>query len=145
MKTKLILASVLIISLALSSCQKDTTPSTPATVIYPVEGLWIGTFTVDNNPSQPGTYYYSFSVYPDGSILIKSVPADGNTYYSSGKWTLTGTSDFSATFTSMNFNGAQVTQTITATFSNTGEMTGGIWTDIKNADQTGKLSMKRVN
>lgn len=145
MKTKLISALFLVTLLAVSSCQKDDTSSTPGTPTYPVEGLWIGTFTVDNNPSQSGTYFYSYAVYPDGSILVKSMPADGNTYYSTGKWTLTDTNEFSATFTSMNFNGAQVTQRITATFSDAGKMTDGVWVDMKNANQTGKLSMQRVN
>lgn len=145
MKIKFILAAFLITALAVSSCQKDSTPPTPTTPTYPVEGLWIGTFTVDNNPSQAGTYFYSYAVYPDGSILVKSLPADGNTYYSAGQWTLSNANVFSATFTSMNFKGAQVTQTITANFSDTGKMTDGVWTDKINANQTGKLSMERVN
>ena len=143
---KIIFACFLTSLFAFSSCSKDSTkPTTPATPTYPVEGLWIGTFTVNNNPSQSGTYFYSYAVYTDGSIIVKSIPADGNTYYSAGKWALSNTNVFSATFTSMNFNGPQVTQTITANFSNIGEMTDGTWTDKINASQAGTLSMKRVN
>jgi len=84
-------------------------------------------------------------VYPDGSILVKSLPADGHNYYSVGTWTLSDVNVFSATITTINFDGPQVTQTITANFLKTGEMTNGVWTDIKNGHQTGKLVMKRVN
>lgn len=145
MKIKFILAVFLVTVLAVSSCQKDSTPPPTPTPTYPVEGLWIGTFTVDNNPSQAGTYFYSYAVYPDGSILVKTLAADGNNYYSPGKWTLSNANEFSATFTSLNFSGAEVTQTITANFSDSGKMTNGVWTDIKNATQTGKFSVERVN
>ena len=52
MKTKLIAVFFLAACLAVSSCQKDAPTPTPVTPTYPVEGLWIGTFTVDNNPSR---------------------------------------------------------------------------------------------
>lgn len=145
MKIKFTLAAFLTIAFAVSSCQKDSTSSTTAPTTYPVEGLWTGTFTVDNTPSQPGTYFESYAVYPDGSILVKTLAADGNIYYSTGNWTLSNTNEFSATFISMNFNGAQVTQTLTANFSNTGKMTNGVWTDTVNGSQTGKFSVTRIN
>jgi hypothetical protein len=145
MKFKSILVAFLVTALAVTSCQKDSTPPPPDTPKYPVEGLWIGTYTVDNNPSQSGVYNYSYSVYPDRSILVKGTGADGNTYFSTGQWTLSNANEFSATFTSMNFLGAQVTQAITANFSDSGKMTGGVWTDIENASQTGKFSLNRVN
>ena len=145
MKIKSILAVFLVAALAASSCKKDPTSSTPATPTYPVQGLWTGTYTVDNNPSETGSYFFSYAVYPDGSILVKTLGADGNTYYSTGNWTLSNANEFSATFTTMNFNGAQVTQTITANFSDTGKMTSGIWNDLKNGGQTGKFSVDRIN
>ena len=147
MKTKLIVAFSLIICLAIASCQKDSnTPApTPPTPTYPVEGLWIGTYTIDNSPSESGIYFYSYVVYPDGSILIKGTGADGNSYYSIGTWTLSDSTKFSATYTTINFSGPQVTQTLTAKFSNTGKMTEGVWADTKNGSETGKLSMQRVN
>jgi hypothetical protein len=135
----------LVTVLAVSSCQKDSPSPPPTDPTYPVEGLWIGTFTVDNNPAEAGTYYFSYAVYPDGTILVKTLAADGNNYYSTGNWTLSNTNEFSANITSMNFNGAQVTQSITANFSDAGKMTDGVWTDIKNANQTGKFSVDRVN
>ena len=139
------MAAFFLTALAVSSCQKDSTIPTPATPTYQVEGLWIGTYTIDNNPSESGVYFYSYAVYPDGSILIKGTGADGNTYYSTGKWTLSDSNLFSAKYITINFNGPQVTQTITANFSNTGKMTDRIWSDTKNGSETGKLSMGRVN
>jgi len=145
MKTKLIAVLFIATCLAVSSCQKDAPTPTPVTPAYPVEGLWIGTFTVDNNPSQPGTYYFSYAVYPDGTISVKTRAADGNNYYSIGQWALSNSNVFSATFISTNFNGPQVTQSITADFSDSGKMTNGIWTDVTNASQKGKFSVDRVN
>jgi len=143
MKIKSILLLFLVTTFAVSSCQKD--PVSPSATTYPVQGLWIGTYTVDNNPSQPSSYFYSFAVYPDGTILIKGVGADGITYYSTGSWKLSSTNEFSSTFTTLNFDGPQVTQTITVDFSDTGKMTNGVWTDIKNGTQTGKFSVNRIN
>lgn len=145
MRIKLILPLLLVTVFAFSSCQKDEATAPTPTPTYPVEGLWIGTFTVDNNPSQSGIYYFSYTVYPDGSILVKTLASDGNNYYSPGKWTLSNSNEFSATFTSLNFSGLEVTQTVTANFSDTGKMTDGVWTDKKNANQTGKFSVERFN
>lgn len=145
MKTKFMLAAFLITSIVFNACQKDSTSPTPDSPKYQVEGLWIGTYTIDNSPSESGIYFYSYAVYKDGSILIKGMGADGNTYYSSGQWALSSTNVFSSTYTTINFSGAQVTQTMTANFSDTGKMTEGVWTDTKNGSQTGKLTMERVN
>jgi hypothetical protein len=145
MKIKPLFAAFLITIFAFTSCQKDSTTPTPTATKYPVEGLWIGTYTIDNSPSESGIYFYSYAVYKGGSILIKGMGADGNTYYSSGQWALSSTNVFSSTYTTINFSGAQVTQTMTANFSNTGKMTEGVWTDTKNGSQTGKLTMERVN
>ena len=145
MKIKLIITAFLVTILAVASWKKDSTTPTPTTPTYQVEGLWIGTFTVDNDPTQPATYYYSYAVYPDGTILVKSLGADGNNYYSTGTWSLSSSNVFSATFISINFNGPQVTQTMTANYSNTGKMTEGVWSDTINGSQTGKLTMGRVN
>src|SRR6185437_15518561 len=143
-KNKFMLVAFLITSIVFNACKKDSTSPTPDSPKYQVEGLWIGTFTVDNNPAEPGVYYYSYAVYPDGSILVKSLAADGHNYYSTGKWTLSNANVFSATFISINSSGS-LTQTITANFSDSGKMTDGVWTDIQNGGQSGKLSMERVN
>jgi hypothetical protein len=142
MKTKL-LSLLLIYAVVLNfSCSKDKDNPT-----YQVAGLWIGTYTVTQLPQQQ-PLYYNFSVKPDGKILTEGVGADGKTYYAKGTWTLTG-NIFTATYTSINYNGSQVTQSATLTYDKSGNMTNGTWTDVINPNG-GSLSgafntMARVN
>ena len=119
----------------------DTVCPTPK---YPITGLWIGTYTV---PQVQGQFYYSFAIYPDNTILVKSKGADGNTYYSAGTWKLSSNNLFTATYTSMNYNGSQVTQTTTATYSNSGVLTNGIEVNTANPSlPSATLStMQRIN
>lgn len=127
---------------ALVSCKKDHP------VIYPVEGLWIGTYTVDQNPNQ-SPLFYSFSVKPDGTILTESKGGDGVSYYSEGTWTLTG-DQFAFTIKTINVEPSPIKQSGKLTFHNSGKMTNGTWEDIENpytkTGNKGKFStMNRVN
>src|SRR5690242_7575292 len=145
MKAKIIL-TVVISLLIFSACKKDTTTPAPESPTYPIEGLWIGTQTVDNDPSATTDNYYSLVIYKDGSILTKGKGADGNTYYATGSWSLSPNNIFTATITTLLFNGPAVTQKFTFTFSDVGEMTDGRWEDTINGSQVGHFStMKRVN
>ncbi len=153
MKFRFLLLAVLACSIAFSSCTKeaDSTPSVTADANYPVEGLWLGTYSGNQNP-ELGNRFYSFVIYPDGTILTKGM-ADGQYYYSSGTWTWQSSASnvFVATITNITTprNGLPVTQRITATWSKTGVMTDGTWVDINNPNGTGlsgKFStMQRVN
>ena len=116
--------------------------------VYPIEGLWIGTYSVDG--LNQGDLFYSMIIYPGGKIVTRSRSSDGNDYYSSGTWTLANNKDFSATIVTFSpISGtAAVTQYITATYSNTGVLTNGTWQDTKNpySLMKGKFSvMQRVN
>jgi hypothetical protein len=143
MKIKFFLPTLFAILLFASSCQKQ---DSSASATYQVAGLWIGTYTVNNDKTAPGVYFYSYAVYPDGSILTKGLGADGNYHYSSGNWQLSSTNVFTATITTLIFNGPPVTQTLTAIYSDKGKMTDGVWKDTKNGVQTGNFStMQRVN
>ena len=98
--------------------------------------------------SQLQPLYYSFTIKPGGKVVAESVGADGNSYYSTGTWTLNGNL-FTATYTSINYSGAPVTQSATLTYQNSGTMTNGTWTDVVNPNG-GSLSgtfptMARVN
>jgi hypothetical protein len=56
----------------LTSCKKavgQTNYDCPPP-IYPVEGLYTGTYSVSSKPDQ-GNLYYSFVVFPDGTLLTK--------------------------------------------------------------------------
>jgi hypothetical protein len=106
----------------------------------------LGTFTVNNDPSAAGVYFYSFSIFPDGSVLTESQGSDGNYYYNKGTWALSADTLFSATIDSINFPGPAVTENITATFSDSGVMKDGTWTESANGSQSGHFStMQRVN
>ena len=91
--------------------------------------------------------YQSFTFKPDGKLVTDGKVPTGETYYSSGTWTLTGTT-LTATYTTINFPDYTVTQTATFTYSNTGILTNGTWTDVNNpygTDYSGTFStMERV-
>lgn len=134
-----ILAILALSLLSITSCKKDTT--------YPVAGLYTGTYTVDNQASL-GSFFYSLDIYPDGSLIVKGGGTNNTFGYATGTWVLTG-SAFVATTSTIGSSGQPVTQSITATFSNKGTLSNGIWKDIINPYTTpnsGKLSlMQRIN
>ncbi len=132
----------------LTACKKDNPSPTTNQSIYPIEGLWIGTYTVDNLTSQ-GSLSYNFYIKPGGKILTESLGGDGKGYYASGTWAISG-SDFTATIlTFASGTSAPVTQSISATFSNEGTLTNASWKDTNNPNgpsRSGKFStMQRIN
>ncbi len=141
MKLKPFLAAILITLLFASSCKKDSAPQT-----YPIQGLWTGTYTVDNLPAQ-GSLFYSFIIYPDGTLLSRSKGGDGNYYYTTGTWNLVGNA-FTGTITAFFSPGsnATITQSVAATYSNSGTLTNGTWMLTSGGTQSGKFStLLRVN
>ena len=114
--------------------------------IYPVEGLYIGTYSVDSKSDQ-GNLYYSFVVFPNGDLLTKSANEYGDTSYQKGSWTLSNDSTFTGTIAT--FSTPSVIQAITGKFSNDGKISDATWHDIYNpfgAGLSGKFSvMQRVN
>lgn len=145
MKFKFPIIAILAFTFLITSCSKDPVPTPTPT--YPVEGLWVGTFSAPTFPSQ----FYSFIVYPGGVLLTKGQGSDGKYYYSSGTWSLSSNNTFSGTIVSFVTpnGGSPVTQSITATYSNNGNMTGGTWVDTNNPNGTGLSgtfsTMQRVN
>ena len=127
---------------SLSSCKKDKVE------VYPIAGVYTGTYTVNDLPAQPALAY-NLSIFPDGTITTKGMGGDGNYGYTTGTWTLTGNTQFTANITTLGGSGQPVKQSITATFSNTGTLTNGTWVDTNNpyhAPYSGKFStMQRVN
>lgn len=152
MRFKFLLVAFLASAFIISSCTKeaDTVPGATADT-YPVEGLWLGTYTVNGQPAQ-GALFYSLVIYPDGTMSTKSLGADGKTYYSAGTWAwqTSGSNIFVGTITTINTGGLPITQRVTTTWSKTGIMTDGVGVDIINPyvspGLTSKLStMQRVN
>jgi hypothetical protein len=127
----------------LSSCTKESINT------YPIEGLWIGSYTVDGLPLQ-GEHFYSLAVYPDGKVVTKSKAADGKDHFSSGTWAMSSNNIFSATITTVSPNSGStaITQEITATYSKSGILTNGTWNDTVSpyTKNKGKFStFQRVN
>lgn len=150
---KLFMASLALITFTasialfqLSSCKKADAQTQTT---YPIQGLYTGTYSVNAVPAQ-GNLFYSFVIYPDGTMSTKGKGGDGKDYYSAGTWTLSN-NIFSGTVTTIIApnGGAPVTQSITATFSNTGIFSNGSWNDTNNPNgvgNAGKYSiMQRAN
>ena len=144
MKTKISLTIVSFIFVLILSCTKETTtiPTPCPTPTYPIQGLWIGTYSVDQLPSQ-APQYFSYVIKPDGTIICESVGASQK-YYSAGTWTITGTA-FTSTYTSFSYPSGQgpATQTASATYDNSGKLTTGIWRN--SPISSGTFTMTRVN
>ena len=132
----------------LTSCKKaiaQTTNDCPPPT-YPVEGLYIGTYTADSKP-ELGSLYYSFIIFPDGALLTKGVTEFGDTAYQKGSWKLLSDSTFTgiiATFTT-----PSVIQSISGKFSKDGKINDASWRDTYNpygSGLSGHFSvMQRIN
>jgi hypothetical protein len=113
--------------------------------IYPVAGIYIGTYSVDSKP-ELGNRYYSFVVFPDGSLLTKGATEMGDTAYQKGSWLLTSDSTFKGTITT--FPNPFITQSIMGKFSKDGKISNASWQDTNNpwGNLSGNFSvMQRVN
>jgi hypothetical protein len=107
-----------------SCCKEDNCKS------YPIQGLWIGTFTtVSGFDEPPGTnFYFAMSIYPDGKMSYKSGTNVTNYFvYAEGSWTLSGNA-FSWTAKTINsLNSPRVDVSGTATYNGTnGTLTDGV-------------------
>jgi hypothetical protein len=144
---KLFLASLIFIFFAvtlmlfqMTSCKKADAQTANT---YPIQGLWIGTYTVNGDPNHV-SQYYSFVVKPDGTMIQDG--KDGNQQaISIGTWSLTGTS-FSCHFTSIyGVSGVGVIEDATATWDNSGKLNAGVWSNPPPGTGSGTFTMSRVN
>lgn len=135
--------SASIILFQMSSCKKTEAQQTTGPTTYPIEGLWIGTYTIDGKPTK-GSQYYSFILKPDGTMIQDGKDANQQAL-SIGTWKLTGT-NFSCNFKSIyGVSGVGVIENATATWDNTGELTSGVWSNPSPGTGSGTFTMKRVN
>lgn len=120
------------ICFVIPSCKKDSVAATT----YPIQGLWVGTYTNYN-----GTYFFSFSVYPDGTVSYTSKGPNNTSFFATGTWTLTG-----ATFSfSVIESHTGDSQSGTAVYSNSnGTLSNGVIADA-TAGTTGTWSMNKIN
>lgn len=134
----------------LTSCQKVICGTPPThdcpPPVYPVAGIYTGTYSVTSIPEQ-GNLYYSFVVFPDGTFLTKGLGSTGDTAYQKGNWTLSADSTFTGNIKT--FTTPSVVQTISGHFSNDGKISNAVWHDVYNpfgSGLSGKFStMQRVN
>lgn len=132
------------IVLSYISCSKDNDdPQTTAK--YPIEGLWIGTYTVNGN-TPAGQQYFSLVIKPDGK-MISDTKSSGNQNQNLclGTWTLSGTS-FTSTYTSV-YGEAQnlgINQKCTGVWDSIGKLTG-TWQNLSADNTTGTFTVTRVN
>ena len=136
----------LVASVFIMSCSQDNDDLPAPAPTYPVQGLWVGTYSVDGQPSATNLPY-SFAFSPDGTVVTGGKGDDGNIYYSEGTWIKTD-SIVTATYTTINYGSYQVTQKATLTYHNDGTMTNGTWEDVENP--AGHLegtfaNLKRIN
>jgi len=119
---------------------------------YPLEGLWIGTFKY-----APGTgtiqtpQYFSFIIKPDGSLIVESKDS-GISYAATGYWKLAENILTCKYAYSSSVNNVALHQIATASYHNSGELSGGEWhnTDsdwnpTTDPNQTGTFVMHRIN
>jgi hypothetical protein len=125
----------------MSSCTK--TDAQTGSANYPIEGLWIGTYTVDGNPGL-GEQYFSFAIKPGGTIITDTKWATQQ-HLATGTWSLTGTT-LTTSFTcvyglSVNVG---ITELTTATWDKTGKL-AGTWKNIAPLTGSGNIKLTRVN
>ena len=136
----LLLATIVLVQM--SGCTKpDPAPVTNKT--FPIEGLWIGNYTV-NGEAGLGQQYYSFVIKPDGKMIADTKGANQQ-HLSIGNWTLNGTTlttNHTCVY-GISFN-VGVVQTTTATWANTGKIIG-TWSHVAPASGSGTFTLTRVN
>jgi hypothetical protein len=128
------------------SCKKDNTSQATATA-FPIQGLWVGTYSVDGDPGA-GQQYFSFIVKPDGT-LVCDTKGNGNTkqYIGIGTWTLAGNTLSTTVINIYGNNGVAIgiNQTSTSTWDNTGKLTNGIWKNPSPSSGQGTFTLNRIN
>lgn len=145
---KILLSSLVLAAFAftsilfqMTSCKKaEAQTTTPGN--FPIEGLWVGTYTVDGQPGL-GNQFFSFSIKPDGT-MVNDTKGAGQQHLAPGTWSLTGTT-LTCTFTCVYGTPANVgvTEATTLTWDKTGKLTG-TWRNVP-ASGTGTITLTRIN
>jgi hypothetical protein len=117
----------------------DTITRIDTVQLYPIQGLWVGTYTAAVNGGNP--YFFSFTVFADGSLNYKSKGAGNTTFYAYGSWALAGTS---FTFSVTEVSSGHVQQGSASYNSNNGTLSSGIITD-STAGTNATWTLNRVN
>lgn len=125
----------------ITSCKKATAQTT--SLSYPIQGLWIGTYTVDGQ-SSIGEQYFSFIIKPDGTMIADTKGASEQ-HIAIGTWNLTGTSltcTYHYIYGSASNTG--VTQTASMIWDKAGKLSG-TWSNGSSTSGAGKVTISRIN
>jgi hypothetical protein len=145
MKKINLLFAALIIAYSLMSCSKST--PTPAVSVNPnpITGEWAGTYKIDD-AAYLGSFYYGFDIFSDSTIIETGGGTTGAFWTSTGKWSLSGDSVFTATVTTTDESQYETVQTISAKYDSiTGVLSSGIWSNSGiGPHPTGTFTCKRV-
>lgn len=111
--------------------------------IYPIEGLWIGTYSVNGSPGS-GNQYFSMIIKPDGTIIVDSQGANVQ-HLAVGTWSLNGTT-LTSSFTCVYGlpGNIGIEETVTATWDSAGSITG-TWSNVPPLTGSGNITLTRVN
>ena len=136
MKIKNYFTIVFIAFFSITSCKKD---SAVTAATYPIQGLWVGTYT-----NTSGTFFFSFSIYPDGTLSYKSKATNNTTYFADGSWFLTDAA-FTFNIVTVNASGNQFRQTGAGIYSSSkGTLSSGTGSDQPSTTPF-TWTMTRVN
>lgn len=139
------ITSFAIIIFTLTGCTTDSTKSETNKNSFPIEGIWIGSYTEDGSPELE-KQYFSYILKPDGTMIFDG-KGNGEQYIAVGTWSLSGKT-LSTTYTNIyGENGISigVVQTSTSTWDSTGKLVGGIWKNLAPATGQGTFTLTRVN
>ncbi len=110
----------------------------------PITGLWVGTYTVDGSESL-GSFYYGWTIFADHTIIQQGGGQHGLIGVTTGTWTLSADSTFTADVVPADNSQGNTSQHITAKYSaSAGTLSQGHWI-YTNSSQTGSFTLKRVN
>jgi hypothetical protein len=130
-----------------NGCKKDDavapTPATTSTN-FPIEGLWIGTYTQNGQPVL-GERYFSLAIRPGGTMISDGKVGTTDSNLSTGTWTLTGDT-LKCSFTCVYGLPANVNvlQAYKAVWDHTGKLTGN-WNNFLSPSSSGIINLQRVN
>jgi hypothetical protein len=139
------MTTILLVLFVFNACTKDDAndPPIPTVTNYPIEGLWIGTYTLNGQPAA-GERYFSLAIRPGGTMISDGkVVNEAN--LSTGTWTLTGDT-LSCSFTCVYGlpNNVGVLQSYKGVWDKTGKLTG-TWKNFLSPSSSGIITLKRVN
>ena len=133
--------SLAIILFQMTSCEKAEAQS-QQTTSFPIEGLWIGKYTINSEPSM-GQQFFSIAIKPDGTAVVET--KYGNTQHLSvGNWVKSGAT-FTCNFTCV-YGLPQhigIVEKFVGTWNDSGKLTG-TWENVPPSG-TGNVVLERVN